>query len=221
MIFKRKLRFSFVDSTISTIIFMLLLLANLIEAQHKLGIAQLNPQSSWYTCSASNTNYIAYNVTVLPDNKDSTPDFGQSSPGWPLSLNGPPGVIVITTNSTEMLEYLNPDGMIAWYYSNYSCIDAPVTSCIKATNDSRLSNNTVQCLGITNPNSHPVSCGIEVNFNVPTGAADTTDIINSNNSNSGSTNTSSLAFTNIPIISLIYFMIILWTFIFIYIEGNF
>jgi len=132
-------------------------------------------------------------------------------------------VIVITTNSTEMLEYLNPDGMIAWYYANFSCIDEPVTSCIKDSTGNRLSNNTVQCLGVTNPNSNPVTCEIDVNFNVPTGDNGATDIIN-NSDNSNTLNippNNSVATTSTPIISLIYFMNILWTFIFIYIEGNF
>src|SRR6266536_1589268 len=125
---------------------------------------------------------LTYNLTVLPNNVDSTPNFGSSAPGWPLSLNGPPGVIVITTNSTEMMDYLNPDGTIAWYYANFSCIDEPITSCIKASTGNRLSNNTVQCLGVTNPNSNSVTCEIDVNFNVPdAGAAGTAEIINNSN----------------------------------------
>jgi hypothetical protein len=121
-----------------------------------------------------------------------------------------------------MMDYLNPDGIVAWYYANFSCIDEPVTSCIKTT-DNRLSNNTVQCLGVTNPNSKTVSCEIDVNFNVPTGTADI--INNSDNSNNPNTiNISpndSIATINIPIIYLTYLIFILWTFIFIYIEGNF
>ncbi|PKK77413.1 hypothetical protein RhiirC2_861929 [Rhizophagus irregularis] len=220
MIFKRNNQFNYVDLMKVTIIFILfLVIANSIEAQHMVGISQLKGQSSWYICSAKNTDFIAYNLTVLPNNIDSTPNFGNFAPGWPLQINGPPGVIVITTNSTEMMDYLNPDGIVAWYYANFSCIDEPVTSCIKTT-DNRLSNNTVQCLGVTNPNSKTVTCQIDVNFNVPTGTA---DIINNstNSDNSNTINSNSIATINIPIISLTYFIIILWTFIFIYIEGNF
>ncbi|GES72459.1 hypothetical protein GLOIN_2v1559315 [Rhizophagus clarus] len=186
MIFKRKIQFNYVDSTkVTTLFILLLVISNSIEAQHMIGIAQLKEQSSWYICSAENTDYIAYNLTVLPKNVDSTPNFGNFAPGWPLQIDGPPGVIVITTNSTEMMDFLNPDGIVAWYYANFSCIDEPVTSCIKTT-DNRLSNNTVQCLGVTNPNSDSVTCEIDVNFNVPVGA---TDIIN-NSTNSDNSNNS-------------------------------
>ncbi|CAJ0913391.1 5022_t:CDS:1, partial [Entrophospora sp. SA101] len=60
------------------------------------------------------------------------------------------GVMVVLTNSTEMLKYLNPNGKIAWYYKAYSCMNEkkePVSSCIKSTTPSQPLTNTKQVWG--------------------------------------------------------------------------
>jgi len=143
-----------------------------------------------------------------------SPNFGKVSPGWSLQFqetsNKPPGVIALATNSSEMMDYLNPNGKIAWYYSPFSCMDEPVTSCVKATTDRRLTNNTIQCLAVTNPNKDIITYELDVNFNVQT-TNFTDPIITEPDMTIKSQN--SIATTNIP---SIYFTSILWILIFLW-----
>ncbi|KAG9301902.1 hypothetical protein G9A89_004582 [Geosiphon pyriformis] len=142
------------------------------EAQNSLITVSTIPSSqTWYTCSNSIIDRIAYNVTLLDgEPPQTTNDIGKIDPGYPTHApaGASPGFITIVTNEIDTKKYLDPNFTGQFIYKpDASCYQikpiVPVKTCRKE--GLFIDQPTIYCLAITNPMDKAITFLLDLKFN--------------------------------------------------------